>query len=130
MIKILRWLPALLWMMVIFYFSSLETTGVTGTHSIAFISIYWQRFLILKFFHLVEYATLFICLEFASGSWKQAFGLGYLYALSDEFHQRFTPGRTSKLTDTFIDLVGMSIGLIVYLVILKPQLQSRLKKVL
>ena len=33
-----------------------------------------------------------------------------LYALSDEFHQLFIPGRTGRLKDVCIDSIGMLIG--------------------
>ncbi|MCL4384507.1 VanZ family protein [Patescibacteria group bacterium] len=120
--KFLRWLPALIWMAVIFHFSSVQTTGVTGTHAIRFLSIYWQRFIILKFFHLAEYGILFTLLFIATNSSKKSFLFGYLYALSDEFHQRFTPGRTSKFSDTLIDLLGLTLGCLFYLRFLKPHI--------
>jgi VanZ family protein len=37
--------------------------------------------------------------------------LAALYAATDEFHQRFTPGRTSSLRDVGIDVAGACIGL-------------------
>ncbi len=36
--------------------------------------------------------------------------LAALYAGSDEFHQRFTPGRTPALTDVGIDVAGAAAG--------------------
>ncbi len=33
-----------------------------------------------------------------------------LYAASDEFHQKFVPGRTSSVSDVLIDMVGALIG--------------------
>ena len=36
-----------------------------------------------------------------------------LYAASDEFHQRFTPGRTPSFRDVGIDVAGGLIGLAV-----------------
>ena len=37
--------------------------------------------------------------------------LATLYALTDEFHQRFTPGRSPSLRDVGIDTFGAAIGL-------------------
>ena len=51
--KIIKFLPAIIWMGVIFYFSSRQTTGIGGDS-------YWLRFAILKSFHLIEYAILLI----------------------------------------------------------------------
>ncbi len=36
--------------------------------------------------------------------------LAGLYALTDEFHQSFTPGRTPSMADVGIDTLGASIG--------------------
>lgn len=37
-------------------------------------------------------------------------GLGGLYALSDEWHQSFVPGREPSVADFGADLVGISLG--------------------
>jgi VanZ family protein len=41
-------------------------------------------------------------------------GLAVLYSISDEFHQKFTSGRTSSAGDVFIDTVGAVIGLVIW----------------
>ena len=43
-----------------------------------------------------------------------AAALACLYAATDEFHQRFTPGRTASLQDVGIDSLGAVIGLMVW----------------
>ena len=101
--KLIRFLPALIWMGVIFYFSSRQTTGIGGTS-------YWYRFLILKTFHLIEYAVLFILTNFALNHNLSSLITAYLYGVSDEIHQSFTPGRLPKFTDTLIDLLGILVG--------------------
>jgi len=106
-----KFIPAFIWMIVIFYFSSFPTSGVVGTST--------QRFLILKSFHLIEYAILAIFIYFAINHFRLSLLISYLYALSDELHQFFTPGRTSKFTDTLIDLVGIIIGFLIYDQIIK-----------
>jgi len=103
--KYSKFIPALVWMVVIFYFSSRQTTGI-GTDAT-------DRFLILKSFHLIEYATLAILLFYRFLRYKPVVLVAYLYAISDEIHQYFVPGRTSKFTDTLIDLLGILIGLLV-----------------
>ena len=45
--------------------------------------------------------------------------LGILYAISDEIHQSFTPGRGPKVTDVFIDSLGVFFGITVILLILE-----------
>ncbi|MFA5827930.1 MAG: VanZ family protein [Candidatus Shapirobacteria bacterium] len=102
--KIVRFLPSLIWMMVIFYFSAQQTTGIQGTFN--------QRFIILKSFHLIEYAILCALLYVGFKNYKSSVLISYFYALSDELHQSYVPGREGKLIDTFIDLFGISIGVI------------------
>ena len=111
--KFLRFIPSLLWMAFIFYLSSQQTTGIGGDS-------YWQRFFILKSFHLIEYALLFILINLAINSKFYSLIISYLYAISDEFHQSFTPGRGAKFVDTLIDLLGIFIGLLILRFIIVP----------
>lgn len=39
--------------------------------------------------------------------------VGILYAISDEIHQNFSPGRTPKITDVYIDTLGVIVGMLV-----------------
>lgn len=117
--KILRFLPSVIWMGVIFYFSSRSTTGI-GTNET-------DRFLILKTFHLIEYAILAFLLLLAVTKNKLVVLIGYLYAISDEIHQSFIPGRTSRFRDTLIDLIGILIGIFIFQKF-KPKIIFYLKK--
>ena len=45
--------------------------------------------------------------------------IGILYAISDEIHQSFTPGRGPKITDVFIDSLGVFFGMTVILLIVE-----------
>jgi len=102
--KVLFYLPAFLWMGFIFFLSSRSTIGIGQTRT--------ERFLILKTFHLIEYATLYFLFFIANSSTKKSASFAYLYALSDEFHQHFVPGREGKFVDTLIDLLGIAIAII------------------
>jgi VanZ family protein len=90
-------------MSVIFYFSSRSTAGI-GV-------VGFNRFLLLKTFHLIEYAALAAFFYFGFKKYKYSIISAYLYALTDEFHQTFISGRSGKVTDTFIDLAGILLGL-------------------
>ncbi len=46
-----------------------------------------------------------------------AMGICILYAISDEIHQAFVPGRGPQLKDVFIDSAGALVGIVVYKVI-------------
>lgn len=45
--------------------------------------------------------------------------IGILYAISDEIHQKFVPGRSCKITDVMIDSMGVLLGILVLLTILE-----------
>ncbi len=102
--KLIRYLPSLVWMGVIFYLSSRSTAVITGTNQ--------TRFIILKTFHLIEYSILAILLFISTKKYHRALLIGYLYAVSDEIHQYFVPGRNARVQDTLIDFVGLTIGLL------------------
>jgi VanZ family protein len=104
--KLIKFIPFVVWMSIIFYFSSRSTTGI-GTNQT-------DRFLILKSFHLIEYAILVFLFLFAVYKRKLAIFIAYLYAVSDEIHQYFIPGRTGRLRDTLIDLIGILIGVFIF----------------
>ena len=46
-----------------------------------------------------------------------AFGGGY--AVTDELHQFFVPGRSAQVLDVGIDTAGVIIGIIIYLALIK-----------
>ncbi|EKE20880.1 MAG: VanZ family protein [uncultured bacterium] len=108
-------LVVLLWMGVIFYFSSLQGDGVRYIHSIWF---YVER----KGAHVAEYlilAFLFIKLFKSGGLNKgKVFILSgvasMLYAFSDEFHQSFVFGREGKISDIGFDALGISLAIVIF----------------
>jgi VanZ family protein len=46
--------------------------------------------------------------------WFVAFVLAMLYALSDEFHQTFVPGRVADPWDLFCDALGATLALMAF----------------
>jgi VanZ family protein len=104
------WLPPVIWGALIFSGSSVSTPSVSP--------VYWQNFVAHKIVHIIEYsilATLVYRGFINSGvSKKQAFIyaviIAFIYGLSDEFHQSFTPHRDSRFRDVIIDTIGGSIG--------------------
>ena len=110
--KLVRYLPSIIWMVIIFYFSSRQTTGIGGDS-------YWWRFFILKSFHIIEYGVLAILLFIATSKYNYSLFIGVLYAISDEFHQSIVPGRTATLRDIFFDISGIFLGLLIISLLLK-----------
>ncbi len=75
-------------------------------------------FIIRKTAHFTEYFILGLLLFkgfFSEGKLKKAFVVsffaGLLYAVSDEIHQYFIPGREMRAFDVFIDSLGVIAGL-------------------
>lgn len=56
-------------------------------------------------------------------------GFGILYAVLDEFHQSFSPGRTPKVTDVYIDTLGVILGILLVLLIRGIYKQIKQKKI-
>jgi VanZ family protein len=104
--KCLRFIPAIIWMIVIYYFSSRSTSNVSIS--------YKYHFLFFKSLHLIEYAVLAFLLFFAFLNYKYTIFTAYLYAIFDEIHQHFIPGRNGKFSDTLFDLLGIIIGIYIY----------------
>ena len=106
--KIIRWFPALLVMLVIFYFSSQPSAELPNFG--------WADYLFKKGGHVTVYAALALALWYAL-EWKfnwrwLAWFLAILYAGTDEFHQIFTPGRHPSVWDVLIfDNLGALISL-------------------
>ena len=111
-----RWGPAVLVMAIIFFASAIPGSDLPKFGN-------WD-FLAKKAAHILGYALLASAYLYAIGGERIsrtqlffALVLAIVYACSDEWHQRFTPGRTSSITDVFIDTIGSVIGLAIsYLV--------------
>ena len=52
--------------------------------------------------------------------------IGAIYAISDEFHQSFIPGRSGQASDVFLDTLGTTVGGLLILLIIKTV--KKLKK--
>ena len=45
--------------------------------------------------------------------------IGVIYAISDEIHQCFTPGRGPLVTDVIIDTMGVLLGILLVMLVIK-----------
>jgi VanZ family protein len=105
---LLRWLPAVLVMAAIFGFSSIPSREMPALGI-------WDA-IIQKGGHVLGYAILALTYWYALRSnkphWLLALFLSVVYALSDEFHQSFIPGRHAGLADVLVfDTGGAVIAL-------------------
>lgn len=56
--------------------------------------------------------------------WLWAWGIGTLYAASDEFHQSFVGGRGPAVTDVLIDSCGVAVGVALLCFVLWRQIHT------
>lgn len=99
--QIIRFIPVVLWMVLIFWMSSIPDLPSNKINSV--------DFLIKKTAHVLEYTILFL-LWFRALNKKnpfQALIFSLIYAFTDEIHQLFVPGRTGRLRDVGIDSIGI-----------------------
>jgi VanZ family protein len=61
--------------------------------------------------HAVEYAVFGALLARALGARLLAFSAGIAYAVTDELHQSFVPGRVASGIDLLVDAVGLLVGI-------------------
>ncbi|MFD3155958.1 VanZ family protein [Haloimpatiens sp. FM7330] len=130
--KVKYFIPAIIWMIVIFLFSSqvgressknnhfiVDVLNKLNIEVIKQSDYEFLNFLIRKTAHITEYLILFMLLYYAFRKIKlknekiKVCIFTVLYACTDEFHQLFIHGRTGKITDVFIDSIGIIIGIII-----------------
>lgn len=99
--KISAWFPVLLWMGVIFFFSSMPDLPSNKIDVLDFI--------FKKSAHMFEFALLFAWVLRATNGKISIlnFSLPIFWAFLDETHQLFVPGRGGRLTDVLIDILGI-----------------------
>jgi VanZ family protein len=130
----LWWLPAIIWAGVIFYMST-KTFGTPFTNhmlrdilAVLHLEVSRHTFHLLSFGfrklgHFTEYSIFAIFLYYALGddhrsAWNPRKALACillagLYSLTDEFHQRFVPGRGPSIIDSGFDTIGATLGIVI-----------------
>ena len=133
------WIVVLLWMLLIFL-SSAQVADTSNELSMGItraiievvekfnfgssFDISGLNYLLRKSTHFFAYFVLGILVLHALSKSKVdglfalvlAFSICALYAVSDEVHQLFVPGRGGQLTDVMIDSAGAAVGIILYFV--------------
>jgi VanZ family protein len=106
------WVPVALYAAAIFAASSMADFNTGPGH--------WRD----KILHTIEYGTFgFICIRAFNAtfgnSWRiilYSIACAAFYGITDEFHQRFTPGRTCDYRDWIADVIGITLGTTIYLI--------------
>ena len=93
-----NWIPALIMMTVIFLSSSTKGTTINET---AFNT---------ETYHIIGHLVLFffLCISFYKATKNVIYSilLSVFYALFDEFHQKYTLGRSPSFFDIKVDIIG------------------------
>ncbi len=129
--RIILMLLLLIWMFVVFSFSNQDATTSTGTSNIIVLKVAEAfdiveqdgidqiSFVVRKLAHFTLYAVggiiSFGLLSTYSTNLKKKFLISeiicMLYAISDEIHQSFVPGRSAEIKDVVIDSLGAFCGM-------------------
>lgn len=136
--NVIHWLPAALWMALIFFLSSqpavssnslskgltkliIEILGrflpIDIEISTIDVILSQMNHFVRKFAHFFAYMVLGILVSngFKNSGSKKVFSnslvICIIYAVSDELHQLFVPGRGCQLKDVLIDSVGSLLGI-------------------
>ncbi|GIQ71246.1 VanZ family protein [Xylanibacillus composti] len=135
--RFLSWLAVIVWMAVIFYLSSQaqeESKRLSSTITIniaytveqinpnAMFNTARLNHIVRKNAHFISYLILGIltmqAMRRSGVSWSKSIVYSMLlcvtYAISDEWHQSFVPGRGPEVRDVGIDSVGAIVGIIIY----------------
>ena len=138
--KIISFIVLILWMIVIFSFSSADANKSTGTSDKVIttmieikdkitnnetpnnekeIIVKNSSFYIRKIAHITEYLILGFLMfnllkQYSVTNIYYAIGLSILYSCTDEFHQLFISGRSGSIRDVLIDTIGILIGTYLY----------------
>jgi VanZ family protein len=101
-----RWAPVVGWMALIFFLSAQSQFPSPQQR--------WLDLFLEKAGHTIEFAILAALLTRALAPVRNVRGraflvavaVSWLYALSDEFHQSFVPGRNAGWSDVLFDWIG------------------------
>lgn len=132
-------LATISWMALIFYLSH-QPASVSGELSGSLLAVIEQivayfpfpfdgetvHFYLRKSAHFFAYFilgvlvfhTVRLYIDIALRSITSAFLITVLYAISDEVHQTFIPGRSGEVRDVLIDSAGSFTGIIIYLLLI------------
>jgi VanZ family protein len=121
--RIGRWIFVIVYAVMIFYFSSLSTIPTPEKEILGFIiksSV--KHFFEYFFFGLL----LFYALEDNKRNILFSILIGGLYALSDEFHQFFVPGRIADPFDVAVDIIGIIVAVLLMYFLSKSDFWNKL----
>ena len=129
---VLAWTLLILWMLFIFIMSSFNgvmSSNQSGSIAVLIYNLFdisdteKVSFIVRECAHVSEFFILGILVINLVSKYNVkhiyliSFIICVLYASSDEFHQLFVPGRSGQVTDIFIDMIGVVLGLLLVFLI-------------
>jgi VanZ family protein len=108
------WLPVAAVMAVIFRASSFPGRDIPSLFPFQDVCFHGSIYALLGFFLARALQKTYS----QAGFWKCVLlvtACGIAYGLTDEFHQRFVPGRSADFFDVSVDGIGTFIGSVVYI---------------
>ncbi|MGI6514711.1 MAG: VanZ family protein [Syntrophomonadaceae bacterium] len=138
--KIAAWIPVILWMMLIFFLSAqsaAESSGLSSkvtelmlglinkvvpAFSSGLVDYAYLNHVVRKLAHFLLYLVLGLLSARAlrkngiTGGKQLVLAVIFcaLYAVTDELHQMFVPGRSGQISDVVLDTMGGLAGVILY----------------
>lgn len=107
------WVPPLLWMALIFYVSAQPTLPSLSDSLLDSLVKYGAHFFEYAVLALLWYRAIYS--RFPDPKiLPLAFIIVIVYALSDEFHQSFVPGRSATWQDVAVDVIGGACALLAW----------------
>ncbi|CAM3356277.1 VanZ family protein [Paenibacillus lupini] len=129
--RLIRFIPAVLWMAVIFGFSS--RTGDEMNTMLPFFQRFFPSMSSFDWGHFLAYFLLAVTFDYAIGAkgdrilYKCLIVIGCgLYGVTDEFHQSFVGGRMTDVLDIRNDMIGAAVWVILAAY---PRIKRRWRKV-
>lgn len=115
----IRWIPAILWMSVIFYLSHQPASNLESM--LPFFHKLFPTMQTFNWGHFIAYFILAVTFYWGLGeAYANKKGklivvfLCLIYGITDEFHQNFVEGRNPDIKDVRNDTIGAAIAMIIF----------------
>lgn len=141
--KFIVWIPVILVLLLIYYFSSadgMQSAGMSSQVTDKIVNVFTAiplldlnpaqeafsvdllHYIIRKTGHISVYAALALTMAFALYHYRissrrlifWSLSFSFFYACTDEIHQLFVLGRSGRFTDVLIDSLGMTLGILTF----------------
>lgn len=150
--RIILIILTIIWMLIIFWFSSQNSTQSSGTSQkvikavlkiVSNVEQEQENIIVEQMQHIVRKMAHFsiymiggillinlVSTYTAKKAWMYAWLIGTMYAITDEIHQYFVPGRSCEIRDVVIDSSGVIIGIVMVVLIkyILTKLKTTMKK--